>query len=111
MSLERREPPRQRETSVAGAYLEQALDALRYSASAERLYREVSDLHKGSLFEGAQHGFNARNARLRYLRASVLFSALAAEALANEFLAALLRKREVEALDRLRTPDKLLLGP
>lgn len=54
---------------------------------------------------------NARNARLRYLRASVLFSALAAEALANEFLAASLRRREIGALDRLRTPDKLLLGP
>jgi hypothetical protein len=87
------------------------LDALRDSASSDRLYREVSDLHKDSLLEGLQHGLNALNARMRYLRSSVLFSAMAAEAYANEFLAAFLSAKDLEAVDRLRSSDKLLLGP
>ena len=37
---------------------------------------------------------------------AVLFSALAAEAYVNEFIAAKMPPKDVEALDRLPTPDK-----
>jgi len=40
----------------------------------------------------------------------VLFAALAIEAFANELLAELLEARDLEAVDRLEVPDKLLIG-
>lgn len=44
------------------------------------------------------------------LRSSVLFAALAAEAFANELLDELLPSADFDALDKLQTPEKLLIG-
>jgi hypothetical protein len=97
--------------SVAGVYLEQALDALRDSSSADALYQEPDPWHANSTLLGpVQVNMDAMNRRLRFLRSSVLFSAIAAEAYANEFLAATLAPADVEAVDRLQTVEKLLLG-
>lgn len=63
------------------------------------------------MLEPAQRRLDALNARLRLLRTSVIFSALSAEAYANEVLATCLPAAEAAAVDRLSTPDKLLLAP
>jgi hypothetical protein len=101
-----------RAPSTAGVYLEQALDALRDSSSADALYGEVDPWHRdASILGSAQHKLDAANRRLRFLRASVLFAAIAAEAYANEFVAATLTSADAGAIDRLSTVDKLLLAP
>jgi hypothetical protein len=64
-----------------------------------------------SIFVPLQHRIDAGTRRLRVLRSSVLYSALAAEAFANEFLNDVLNPADAEAVDRLPTPEKLLLGP
>lgn len=97
--------------SITGAYLSQALEALRDSSCARRLYpNEVDPWHEGFL-ESAQRNLDASNARLRFLRTAVLFAALSAEALANEILATHLAEQDFKAADRMSPPDKLLLGP
>jgi hypothetical protein len=67
-------------------------------------------LLRGSLLEGAQAVGTAKDRRLRFLRGTVLFAALAIEAFANELLAELLSPRDFDAVDRLEVPDKLLIG-
>jgi hypothetical protein len=107
-----RTTPLGRIPSVAGVYLEQALDALRDSSSADRLYGELDPWHRDAEILGpVQSKMDAVNRRLRFLRSAVLFSAIAAEAYANEFIAATLSSAEAEAADRLATVDKLLLAP
>lgn len=101
-----------REPSHGDVYLEQALEALRDSSSADALYRELDPWHAEAKILGpAQANMDALNRRLRYLRSAVLFAGLSAEAYANEFLAATLASTDVESLDRLPTVEKLLIGP
>jgi hypothetical protein len=75
------------------------------------LWVDAPEYYGGSRLEHAQRTLTAHNRRLTLLRSSVLFSALAAEAYANEFLAAVLTGSDIASADRLATPDKLLLGP
>lgn len=91
-------------------YLARALDDFHRSANAPDLWVPVDALHRDSLLEGPQAGYNARNRRLHFLRTSILFSALSAEAFANELLDELLMASDAAAMDKLPTPDKLLLG-
>jgi hypothetical protein len=101
-----------RQPSYGGVYLEQALEALRDSSSADVLYRDLDPFHQGSQLLGPiQRTMDASNRRLRYLRSAVLFAALGAEAYANEFLAATLDATDVKVLDRLKTSEKLIIGP
>lgn len=93
------------------AYLSQAADALTAASSSEALYVPPPGYYAGSLLEESQIILTAHHRRLSFLRNTVLFSALAAEAYANEFLAQLLIPADADAVDRLKTPDKLLLGP
>jgi hypothetical protein len=98
--------------SVAGVYLEQSLDALRDSSSPDALYVELAPWYEGSTILGPiQAKMEAANRRIKFLRASVLFAAIAAEAYANEFAAATLAPSDVAAIDRLPTVDKLLIAP
>jgi len=90
--------------------LNQALEALTAASSAPALYAEIADYYHGSVLESAQRRLSAMNRRLSFLRSAVLFAALSAEAYANEFLEAALPPRDAEALDRLVTPEKLLIG-
>ena len=52
----------------------------------------------------------AMNRHLHFLRSTLLFAALSAEAFANELLDELLSSADVTAIDRLPTPEKLLIG-
>lgn len=76
-----------------------ALDAEDGAAARERL----KDL--------AAHAVLVRLRRLSYARTSVLFSALAVEAVANYYIAIVLTKRDAEAIEQLNAPDKLLIAP
>lgn len=98
-------------SSQSGAYFEQSADALTQAGSPNSLWVDAPEYYNGSLLEGAQRRMTASNRRIGFLRSSVLFSALAAEAYANEFLAETLTTKDADAADRLATPDKLLLGP
>jgi hypothetical protein len=94
----------------SSAYLNQALEALTAASSAPALYAEIADYYHGSLLESSQRRLSAMNRRLGFLRNAVLFAALSAEAYANEFLEAALPAQDAQALDRLVTPEKLLIG-
>jgi len=96
--------------SQAEMYLHRALQEFHHSANPPDLWGPVDALHRNSIFETPQAIMNARNRRLHFLRSSVLFVALAAEAFANELLDELLSRADFEALDKLLTPDKLLIG-
>jgi hypothetical protein len=69
----------------------------------------VSDLYEGALLQPSAQNLAALNRRLGYLRSAVLFAGVAAEAYANEFLAGA-APTYAGPLDRLPTPDKLLIG-
>jgi hypothetical protein len=92
-------------------YLARALEEFHRSANAPDLWRPVDAFHRGSLLEQAQAELTARNRRLHFLRSTILFAALAAEAFANELLDELLARADADAIDRLPTPEKLLIGP
>jgi hypothetical protein len=99
-------------SSLADTYLLHALDEFRSAGSAEMLYREQPPWYSGdSILGPIQQRADALFARLRHLRATVLFAALAAEGFANEFLASHLSGRALAAADRLPTTDKLIMGP
>jgi hypothetical protein len=102
-------PPLPR-AAQSSAYLNQSLEALTAASSAPALYADVADYYHGSLLESAQRRLSAMNRRLGFLRSAVLFAALSAEAYANEFLEATLLTPDVQALDRLVTSEKLLIG-
>lgn len=91
-------------------YLIGALEEFHHSANPPNLWVPVSGLLRGSRLEGAQAVGTAKDRRLRFLRGTVLFAALAIEAFANELLAELLPPRDFDAVDRLEVPDKLLIG-
>jgi hypothetical protein len=101
----------QSRSAQAESYLEQAIDSLRSAGDPGALWSDAGSMYAGGLLEHAARGNDAGNRRLRFLRASVIFAALAAEAYANGFLAEHLTEAEVEAVDRLPTIDKLLTGP
>ncbi len=96
---------------MASAFLEQALEALRDSASSDALYVETPDYYDGSMLRPLQRRLTAHNRRLRFLRNSVLFSAISAEAAANEFIFACLNVADRADLDRLPTIEKLVEAP
>jgi hypothetical protein len=96
---------------MAGALLEQAVEQLEGAGNPEALYLPVAPSYQGHFLEDSQSLLDAHNRRLRMLRNVVLFSALAAEAGANEFLAATLSRADAAAADRLQTVEKFVLGP
>jgi hypothetical protein len=97
---------------LAGTYLLHALDEFRNAGSADALYRELAPWYQpGSILTPIERDSDARQRRLRHLRATVLFTALAAEGYANEFLASRLTGRDLVAAERLSTVDKFVLGP
>jgi hypothetical protein len=91
-------------------YLHRALQEFHHSANPPDLWVPVDALHRGSILEAPQAVMNAYNRRLHFLRSTVLFAALAAEAFTNELLDELFSPADFNALDKLPTPDKLLIG-
>jgi hypothetical protein len=96
--------------SQAEMYLHRALDEFHRACNAPDLWIPVDPFHRGSVLEESQQVLNAKNRRLQFLRSSILFSAISAEAFANELINELLGAADVDALDKLGTPEKLLLG-
>jgi hypothetical protein len=96
--------------SQSEMYLARALEEFHRAGNPPDLWVPVDALHRGSLLEGAQAGLTARSRRLQFLRTTVLFAALAAEAFANELFDELLPTADAKAIDRLPTPEKLLVG-
>ena len=91
-------------------YPARALEEFHRSANAPDLWVPVDAFHRGSVLEGSQTVMTAMNRRLHFLRSTVLFAAVSAEAFANELLDELLSSADANALDRLPTPEKLLIG-
>jgi len=100
-----------RHNAQSGAYFEQAVEALRSAGDPHVLWGEAPDWHKGGILEPFQRRADAIQRRGWLLRSAVLFAALSAEAYANEILIELLTPADADALDRLPTTEKLLLGP
>ena len=99
------------EDRTAGAYLTQAHDALKSCGDVSALYgpRAVTP----GMSTVARSGLHivAQSAQLDFARTSILFSALAGEAYINGFLGANLQRSDFEAVERLTTLDKFILGP
>ena len=97
----------------AEAYLTQAAEALRSAGDPRFLwYSDIPDRYgEDSVLGPAQQASDAGNRRLRALRSAVIFTALAVEAYANDFLSEVLVPADVDVLERLPTLEKLLLGP
>lgn len=101
----------QSRSAQAESYLEQAIDSLRSSGDPRHLWSPADSRYVGGPLEVVSRAGDAGNRRLRFLRASVIFAALAVEAYANGLIEELLTTTEAKALDRLPTVDKLLIGP
>lgn len=108
MADEKRQPERR---SLAGAYLDQAADALHASGSSDALYGDVR--HSAEVVAHALSQLLAPNKRLEFSRTAVLFAAIAAEAYINAFIfePGRFARPDREALDRLPTIDKFVLAP
>lgn len=102
---------RRRRATQSNAYLNHAAESLTDAASPRALWRPADSLHQGGFLERTQRGVDAGNRRLARLKTSVIFSALAVEAYANEFLVATCVRADAAAVDRLPTPEKLILAP
>jgi hypothetical protein len=97
--------------SQAEMYLSRALQEFHRSANPPDLWVPVDALHRDSIvFEAPQAVMNARNLRLQFLRGTVLFSAVSAEAFTNELLDELLTDAQFDDLDRCPTLEKLVDG-
>ena len=97
--------------SQSQMYLARALEEIHRAGNTPDLWdMPVEDFHAGTVFEGAQRNLTAMNNRLQFLRSSVLFSALSAEAFANEYIADALSPATADSIDKLSTPDKLMVG-
>jgi len=107
-----RETKRRERSSLAGSYLNRAIDDLRASGSSDRLYYVIpAPGGEGRVPRAALGKRLARGRQRDFTRSSVLFAILAAEAYANQYLQAHLSGKEFEAADKLPTFDKYLLGP
>jgi hypothetical protein len=97
-------------TQQSEMYVRRALEEFHHSANGPDLWVEVYGLMRGSRLESAQAKLTAINRRLHFLRSTILFAAIAAEAFANELLYDLLSRADADALDRLEPAEKLLIG-
>lgn len=106
-------PPRTHRT-LAGVYLQQALDAVRAAGSSDGLYtsphaRRMLQAPARDTRDGALRGLALRQ-QTEHCRTAILFTALACEAYVNEYLTNQLGERDFKAIDRLPTADKLIVG-
>jgi hypothetical protein len=101
---------RDRPATLSSLYMSQALDAFGESGDGPTLYADLygkSDLHPTESALAIIEGERRRT--VRRLQA-VLFTALATESYANEFLAAHLSRKDFEVVDRLSPINKLVVG-
>src|SRR5688572_28829402 len=94
---------------LAGIYLLDALQAVRNAGSADTLYdADIREDRSGIEREWVPQ--LAAQRRAGYSRTALGLAAFSAEAYINEFLEARVTERDFEALDRLSTPEKYVLG-
>jgi hypothetical protein len=98
--------------TMAGTHLTDAVRALRDAGSSDALYEpELRNMHPNDVdydsFSLARD--EAEYHRVSYSRRSLLFTAFAAEAYANDFLYDRWSGRDRDALERLSTLDKYVL--
>jgi hypothetical protein len=93
--------------SQAEMYLSRALDEFYRASNPPDLWIEEDPFLAGSLLAGAQMTMTAQNRRLQALRTSVLFSAVAVEAFANEFAYEALGAPTARMIDNLGPADKI----
>ena len=101
-----------REEGLAEGYLSQATDALLSSGRRSALYpKRALDSEERDAHQMVIRRMMAASRRLDFSRTAVLFAALAAEAYINLFLAeGLATRKDRDAIDRLRTPEKYVVG-
>jgi hypothetical protein len=100
--------------TLAGDYLGEALEALELAGNARGIYPgwaldSLPDHLKGEQLDQARGA--AAEERVKLSRRAILYSAFAAEAFINEFMAMYFEGRDLETLDRLPTLDKYILAP
>jgi hypothetical protein len=96
--------------TLTGAYLYQAAEALDAAGDPDRVAPKI-DVEGGPIGAMSRALGRAKAARMRYCRTSILFSALAAEAYINQYLSAKLSSSDFDAVDRMSTVDKYVIGP
>jgi hypothetical protein len=107
-----REVARHERKTLAGFYLESAVDELRASGSSDELYPSIHNgIRVGPPIGGVLGRRIAKRLRREATRSAVLFAMLAAEAYANQYLQIHLTDEEFSAADRLPTFEKFILGP
>lgn len=110
--LAEKEIERHERQTLAGSYIERALEELRASGSSDELYPRRGDGVRASPAMRRSLGKRIARARRREAtRSAVLFAMLAAEAYANQYLQIHLSGEEFAAADRLPTFEKFILGP
>lgn len=100
--------------TIAGSHLQDAVDALRDSGSADTLHDEPTRTTPASeqSFEWAQLAEQiAEGKRVALSRRALLYAAFAAEAYINECLWERLATADRDALDRLATVEKFMIVP
>jgi hypothetical protein len=97
--------------TLTGEYLSQAAEALDAAGDPDRVGPKIDPSRGGPIGAVSRALTGARYARMRYCRTSILFSALAAEAYINQYLTAKLSNSDFDAIDRMPTVDKYVLGP
>lgn len=100
------------EDRTAGAYLTQSREALLDCGRPNVLYpRNFRDSETIDLKLRLQAHLSAQTKQIELARTSILFAALAAEAYVNTYLGNALTGPDFEAVDRLPTLEKFVLGP
>jgi hypothetical protein len=94
------------------AYLQEAAEALTACGSAPALYGRFRGLPPQARAEAERFATTQEGPKMqaRFARTSILFSALAAEAYVNDFLDARLTGSDSDAIDRLPTVEKYVIG-
>lgn len=105
------EVARHERRTLAGSYLDRALEELRAAGSPDDLYPAYGGRRKFTPIGGAIGKRLAKGRQREATRSAVLFAMLAAEAYVNQYLQIHLTGDEFEAADRLPTFEKFILGP
>lgn len=103
-----------RPRTLGGAYLFEAVNAIRDAGSTDTLYTPVV---RAAAPRAREPGWvltaqrDAAVQRIRFSRNAMLFAAFAAEAYINEFIAEHFGGKDYEAFEKLSTVDKFVLTP
>lgn len=100
-----------KEERLAAAYLSQAMQAFFDSSRRTTLFRTMKTSGVDAPKSELVRRMVAASRQTEFARMSILFSTLAAEAYANQFLSEHLTGKDFQAMDRLPFNEKLMLAP